>query len=257
MAKVRNSWLKAFQDLGFSPRFVGGESLPKLAAGQPGVLVLPTARALSAAERDAVAGCAARGFRIFADGTPGLFDEHGRLVPRNSLESLFPLANSETRSFAVRKAAGESAVAKDGDIAAYAKDRLAAEPTLAWAEWIARELPPFPREVLLPLPARTRVHRYKLGDARLLAFERNIDYQMSEDLKQAGGNEPLEKPIQLEARLAKPAHVYDLRAGKYLGQTDRIAFQLDPWQPSFFALLPEKIAEDRLLDRLQARAGKN
>lgn len=93
----------------------------------------------------------------------------------------------------------------------------------------------------LPLTARTRVHRYRLGNARLLAFERNIDYQMSEDLKQAGGNEALEKPIDLEARLAQPTHVYDLRTLKYLGRTDRVRFTLDPWQPSLFALLPEQI----------------
>jgi hypothetical protein len=95
----------------------------------------------------------------------------------------------------------------------------------------------------LPPEARTRIHRFKLGAARLVAFERNIDYHMSEDLKQAGGNEALEKPVELEARLAKPAHAYDLRSGRYLGRTDRLRFLLDPWQPSLFALLDEKVAD--------------
>lgn len=260
MAKVRNSWLKAFQDLGFSPRFVSsfkpGEGSSKLTDGSPGVLVLPTARALSDSDRNEVMGFAARGYRIFADGTPGLFDEHGRLVTKNQLEPMFPLARSEERSFAVRGGKTISTTAKDGDIAAYAKDRLALEPNLAWAEWIAMELPGLSPEVVLPVPARVRIHRYRLGEARLLAFERNIDYQMSEDLKQAGGNEPLEKPILLDAKLAKPGHVYDLRAQKYLGLTKQITSRLDPWQPSLFALLPAKVGERRLLEHLQAQAPK-
>ena len=36
---------------------------------------------------------------------------------------------------------------------------------------------------------------------------------MSEDLKQRGGNEALEKPVIFDAQLAAPAHAYDLRSG--------------------------------------------
>jgi hypothetical protein len=102
----------------------------------------------------------------------------------------------------------------------------------------------------VPLESRTRIHRYLLGKARLLAFERNITYHMSEDLKQAGGNEALEKPIDLEAKLARSAHVYDLRTQQYLGQTDRIRFRLDPWQPSLFALLTEKLPAENIVTQL-------
>jgi hypothetical protein len=91
-----------------------------------------------------------------------------------------------------------------------------------------------------------RTHRYRLGDSvRLLAFERGVDYHMSEDLKQAGGNEPLEKPVSFNAKLAGEAHVYDLRSGDYLGKRDEIAVDLDPWEPSLFALLKEKLPEGR------------
>ena len=63
---------------------------------------------------------------------------------------------------------------------------------------------------------------------------------MSEDLKQAGGNQALETPVPLEAFLSEAAEIYDLRSGAYLGHTNRIRFTLDPWQPSLFALLPKK-----------------
>jgi hypothetical protein len=80
---------------------------------------------------------------------------------------------------------------------------------------------------------------------------------MSEDLKQAGGNENLEKPIELTAKLPERGHVYDLRTGKYFGETDRISFTLDPWQPSLFAILPNKIAEADVLSVLLKKSGIN
>jgi hypothetical protein len=60
----------------------------------------------------------------------------------------------------------------------------------------------------------------------------------------------LEQPLRLSARLNRPAHLYDLRARSYLGQTQELTFTVDPWQPSLFAALPEKIPAERLLDYL-------
>ena len=39
-------------------------------------------------------------------------------------------------------------------------------------------------------------------------------------------------------------YLYDLHSGKYLGQSDRLAVHLDPWQPALFALLPQWIPGD-------------
>ena len=93
-----------------------------------------------------------------------------------------------------------------------------------------------------PLPVRVRsgdhirVHRYVSGKERLLAFERNVHYQMSESLQQAGGNEALEKPIEVIATLDKPGLVTDLASGKSLGRTATLRFTLDPWKPSLFSV---------------------
>jgi hypothetical protein len=73
---------------------------------------------------------------------------------------------------------------------------------------------------------------------------------MSEELKQAGENASLESPVELEAKLKKPAHIYDLATQKYLGHADKIHFTLSPWHPSLFALLTSKVAEDKLLETL-------
>ncbi|MGH7973861.1 MAG: hypothetical protein ACREIC_34520, partial [Limisphaerales bacterium] len=95
--------------------------------------------------------------------------------------------------------------------------------------------------------ARVRIHRFDARHGKLIAFERNVDYQMSEDLKQAGGNEALEKPVEVRATLAKPMHVYDLRELRYLGFTSQIQFKLDPWQPSLFAVTMDKRPVETLI----------
>jgi hypothetical protein len=59
------------------------------------------------------------------------------------------------------------------------------------------------------------VRRFNGNRGRLLAFERNIDYAISEDLKQAGGNEPLERSIEIEVTFPEPAYLYDLCATQY------------------------------------------
>jgi hypothetical protein len=181
-----------------------------------------------------------------------LFDEHGRLRPRSRLEDLIPLSTSEQASHAYGY--GRKASRREGDVSRYAKQRAEAQPDLAVAEWIREALSAVPAPVRVPLEKRTRVHRYKLGDARLLAFERNISYHMSEDLKQGGGNEALETPVPVEVTLAAPAHVYDLRTRQYLGSTDRLRFTLDPWQPSLFALMPEALPAEDLIESLQRKA---
>jgi hypothetical protein len=256
MARVRNGWLKALQDLGFSPVFVSSRDIleDKLRARPFRAVVLPQALALGGEEAERL-----RAFMftpqpdadspvVFCDGTPGLFDEHGRLRSRGRLEDLFPAATSAARSHA--NSPRRKTVSREGDIARYPRQRLSAPADLAWARWVGESLQPFTAEVRVPLESRTRVHRFRLGPARLLAFERNIDYHMSEDLKQAGGNEALERPVELEATWSQPAHAYDLRTQVYLGRTDRLRFTLDPWQPSLFALLPEKAPATDLVSHL-------
>ncbi|MCX6856723.1 MAG: beta-galactosidase, partial [Verrucomicrobia bacterium] len=79
-AVVRNAWLKALQDLGFSPSFISSEQLEKGMPTAPKLLVLPQSWAMSQTERDAARSFAKREQRVvIADGPHGLFDEHGSL----------------------------------------------------------------------------------------------------------------------------------------------------------------------------------
>jgi hypothetical protein len=260
MARVRDSWVKALQDLGYSPVFVSSEQIERGELGARGIraLVMPQSLALSDREGEAIRAFffspgGTPGERvILCDGTPGVFDEHGKLRRRSRLEDLIPLTTSAQASHAYGY--GRKASQRDGDISQYVRQRLQAEPDLAWASWVGESLSALPLAVRVPLEARARVHRFKLGDARLLAIERNISYHMSEDLKQGGGNEALEKPLATKATLSAPAHVYDLRTQRYLGLTDQVEFTLDPWQPSLFALLPEKVVGEKVIESLLERA---
>ena len=253
-AKVRNGWLKACQDLGYSPGFISTEQIEhgELPRAGNAALILPGAWALSDHEADQMRaflaadsppGCVRE---ILWDGTAGLFDQHGRLRAKAPppFEPVAALPEALTCT-ALENSRPPSTASVDA--ARYPSERLKPALIGGLAEWLAGRSKFIPVDISLPAAARVRIHRFTVARGQLLAFERNIDYQMSEDLKQAGGNEALEQPIELEARLKQPHYVYDLRRQSYLGRLDRIKFSLDPWQPSLFALTGEKLAPDALL----------
>ena len=269
MAKVRNAWVKAIQDCGYTPRFVSSQQMESgvLRNEKFKVLVLPDSSALSDAEATAlkdslqlIGGQRVLG-RVFADESIGLFDAHGRLRKDNLLEDVVQAARGEHpepssfqwKPVLVQPSSANVNASKER-LGPTLKDRLrnSIEENLK-GPWF--KIPTF--NVAVASESHTRIHRYTLGSARLLAFERNIDYHMSEDLKQAGGNEALEKSINVQVKLAQPVHLYDLAAPEYLGFTNIIPLHVDPWRPSLFALLPEKVDEARVVDWLLARsAGK-
>jgi len=259
MLRVRNAWLKLFQDLGYSPRFISPAELCRLGEAEAGngVLILPQSLALSDEEVKALQRFqqGQSGLQtVFGDGSPGAFDQHGRLRSSNPLE-LSPLTSSIDASFVSwTERTSQSKVmlrtdSQPGDIASYERDRLRAESPAAWTDWASRRVR-LPRTVTVPTNARVRVHRFRAGGARLLAFERNVNYQMNENLKQTGGNEQLETPVELEATLDTPAFVYDLHSQEFLARTNRVRFRLDPWRPTILALFTNRVPNGELLTEL-------
>jgi hypothetical protein len=256
MAKTRATWLKGLQDLGYNPQFISSEQveLGKLSELSSAVLIFPGSWALSQKESATVmawlgVNTVTSGFReVFAEGPVGIFDEHGKLQQISNLEDALPGASANQGCLALGSKRGVSGTA------AASREYLSARlrnGSSSWLEWVRSELQPMQPEVSVAASAHTRVHRFAIKRGRLLAFERNIEYHMSEDLKEAGGNEALEKPVEIEAVLRTPSHVYDLRAGKYLGFVDHLHFTLDPWRPSLFALLREKVPAESALAELE------
>ena len=274
MAKRRKAWLLLLEDAGYSPKFVSSGQLEKEVRGAAKVLVLPDSAALSDTEFDLLSTSldkASPGLAIIGSTRPGTFDAHGKLASQRQFKPLSGLASPGSMPWFAHIHPGGQAHGIEGhDIAGQLllrngtlneppsggqrngpppfenlseKEQAEYPEVLMGASITAQLQTILPPAVKIPRRACIRTHRFHLGDARLLAFERNVDYHMSEDLNQAGGNEALEKPVTFEAKLAGKAHVYDLRAKKYLGETDRVAVDLEPWRPSLFALLPDRLAD--------------
>jgi Beta-galactosidase len=251
LAQVRDSWLKLLQDAGFSPRFISAHELAEgaLRTNQAEVIVFPDSIAMSDRESMEVEKfLQSPGHVAFADGTPGQFDEHGRRRKQSPLESRFPLALSSERIASARSNGQQST--HPGDIAHYATDRLKGNGSEV-LRWLQKALPEKSQSISVPPESHTRIRRYRHGRTQLVAFERNIDYHMSEELKQSGGNESLEKPVDLTARLLQPKHVYDLRTRKYLGSLSDLHFTLDPWRPSLFLLADSRDEGGAALSELE------
>jgi hypothetical protein len=257
MAKTRAAWLKALQDLGYNPQFI---SSAQLEAGQlntmgNAVVVFPGSWALSEKEAAALesyldeAMSKTRSREVLAEEPIGIFDGHGKLLRTSRLENALPGASTNLGCLAVGPNRPISTTSSESR--GYLASRLRNAAKSSWLDWVKAQLKVVTPDVTVPTGTHTRIHRFLVKRGRLVAFERNIDYQMSEDLKQAGGNQSLETPVQIEAVLRTPTHVYDLRGGTYLGLTDRIHFTLDPWQPSLFALLTEKIPTQSIVSELE------
>jgi hypothetical protein len=267
MAKERNGWIKLFQDAGYSPQFIASDKLRELGArtrtGVPAntnkpVLVLSEALALSTEQARFIAGSVrAERIDVFFDSPAGVFDEHGRL--RSSRNPLALLGDARgiglMRSVMNPQGSLFAAFTITNDMESIARARFSDENEKLTR--VVQHHISVKRPVSVPLETHTRIHRFKLGGARLIGFERNVNYHMSEDLKQAGGNEALEMPVAINATLAERGHVYDLRSGKYIGNTDTISFTLDPWKPSLFAVTREKLETPDIVAALLARVDAN
>lgn len=81
---------------------------------------------------------------------------------------------------------------------------------------------------------------YKSGDTNYVALHHNHSLRQNElgDLQNLAwyGNTP-----ELNVRLPKKAHVYDIRAGKYLGEVDSVKTKFNAAEPTIYALLPYKV----------------
>jgi hypothetical protein len=256
MARTRVAWLKGLQDLGYSPVFISSAELEqgKLQTLTNPVLILPNSLALSekeSAQVESLLKPAANGSALttlFVEGQAGIFDEHGKLRTVLGNGGVLRQVSTNTGCLAV-ESNGRITKTAEGSCG-YLSERLKQAAASTWLDWVGGALHQVPLEIAVPPSARVRIYRFPTKLGRLVAFERNIEYQMSEDLKQAGGNEALEVPVQVEAVLVHPAHIYDLRTERYLGRTDRLRFTLDPWNPSLFALLREQLPGKSVLAEL-------
>ena len=257
LARTRTAWLKGLEDLGYSPQFIPSSHLGEVRAASA-VLVLPNVWALSAGELasldDLLAAKSHGGVSpiVLAEGPAGAFDQHGKLRVQQPVgpASRFILTNSGC----IELGSTGTISASECNSRSYLLERLSPAQRSLWLQWVQKALQGMPPPISVAPDLRVRTHRFRLKSATLVAFERNIEYQMSENLKQSGGNQMLEMPVEVEVVLPQPSFIYDLRSEKYLGHTDHLRFTLDPWQPSLFVLLAEKLASGSVVAELERRS---
>ncbi len=109
-----------------------------------------------------------------------------------------------------------------------------------------------PSVTVEPDAPRVEVSRFRAGDAEYLGIVQGLPYapELYTNKKVPA---PSARPVTVS--LPRKAHVYDVRAGKYLGETNRIATAMTPGIASLYALLPARVDEVRAQAPARARQG--
>jgi hypothetical protein len=173
------------------------------------VLALPAAVALSDKALGAIRKFVAGGGKVVADVEPGAYTEHGS--PRADSAPLADLHNSPGWACLGRQALERT----DPDQLAAAFQKLGIRGDVQW-------------EANGALPQDAELYRFELGEAQYVAL------LPVEKMKSAEG-------MPITVHLPHKAHVYNMRAGKYLGQGSTLKGDLTPDTVAVFSLLPYQV----------------
>ena len=234
----RASWYRLVEDLNLQYDAVSAEQVVEGRLTRDGykVLILPELLAVSDAEADQIRKFHAAGGTVIADRFCGLMDEHGKWRDKPALADLWgqPRARLLNRQIdiysALRMTPGKEVELRDVVGGAIAEAGIT--PAVRVLSTNSNQ----------PLSA-AEVHVFHAGGGvRLVGVTRST--QLNQE--GTGGTETVdnsvfEKTEPVKLVFGKPVHVYDQRAGKYLGQIDSLAMNLDPWTPPVLVLADEKL----------------
>ncbi len=234
------NFVRAIQHLGLQPRFVTDEAISngELRRTRLRALMLPGAIALSKQEAAEIARFVARGGEIFSDGEPGLFDQHGRKERKPLLSAIF---TGPPRGATSRFGYGTGTAIYAGFTGVDEKvnsDRA--------AELLAEEgiRPPFTVVRQSGEPANDiETHIFQTRGITILALQR--------DFAKGGSNDLEIVAITLPRR----SNVYDLRAHRALGETDRVIVDVGSDEPAILGLSATPLAPPAIAGPAAAHLG--
>ena len=211
---------RSIEHIGLQHRFVTPAQLLDGGLAAYRVLILPQAIALAPAAAAAIRRFAEAGGVVVADGEPGQFDEHSRRQPRPLLADLFPPGPATERTIGKGKAIRVGPGAAD-------RTEGAADPALmrTLAGIFAAAGVKADYAVVTPGgKAVTDIECYEFenGGVRILAL-----------LRDASGSAGAEDAV---LRLPRQTYIYDLRAHRSLGETDRLDLTVTAGAPRLLAL---------------------
>jgi len=224
-------FIKILEDLGYGYRFVSYEQVKDgiLDKEKYRLLILPGAVALSKGEREQVKTFMDKGGKAIADDIPGTYDDHGKEIQDDAWLSVVG-AKVNVIGPVIRNYRRKAPYA--GAIRRYFSKTLRGmgiEP-----------------EIMIKTEGNAVYEGefavFKDGDAMYLGLLRD--------------HTPLKSAQKAEIILPKKGHIYDLRCGKYLGNTAMIKTALKPGRAGLWAVLPEKAGELKLDGDNEIRAGE-
>ena len=194
------------------------------------VLILPGAIALSPQEADEIRRFLARGGTVIADAEPATYDQHSRRLAKPLLADIFKPDAGANATFAFGKGH-----------AAYVVSHGIHEPSADANEAALRDL----RRALLgaqiqwPLTLTDAAGR-SVGDVDMRFFQNGemmiLALQRDPPLSPESAGSAAAVAQMVSVALPQKSFVYDVRAKKALGNTDRLVLALDPNEPTLLAL---------------------
>ncbi len=276
----RNGWIKAIEDSGLQMKFLAYAQLEagELTRLMPKAFVLPYSVALSDAEAAEIHRYVEAGGTLIADARTGLMDEHCRPRVSGALDDLFgikrasidpkakrpegearftqALEGCDPRDISFEGFGGEPGITLDGG---QALGEMAGLPALV-VNRVGKG-----RVVLLNLLLDSYPRRRSVGVGEpmrqlvakvltLAGVKPEVEAQVSGDHHLyiarylSGGatyvgvlRDTSEGRSPVKLRFAKPAHVYDLRQGQYLGKTAQTEALVRPGHCKVYSLLPYEV----------------
>jgi len=194
------------------------------------VLILPGAIALSSQEADEIRRFVARGGTVIADAEPATYDQHSRRLARSLLADIFKPGAGANATFAFGK--GHAAY-----VASHGIHDASADANEAALRDLRRAL--LGAQMQWPLILTDAAGR-SIGDVDMRFFQNGetliVALQRDSPLSPVSAGSAGAVAQMVSVSLPRKSFVYDVRAKKALGNTDRMVLALDPDEPTLLAL---------------------
>jgi len=238
---LRESYCRLIEDLGRQYTFVDSGQIERgeLLRGGYRVLILPRSTALSEAEAAAMREFVGKGGVLIADGRPGLYDRHARLLSKAHLSDLF--AGPLTAPITARASGQGKAIYVNLDLVNYYQDRLLGKEQGAHRQMgrVLGESLAAPEIVLSDQSGNpvvgVEIHVFRNGGVRLVGLQSNPELSVAGPSPSLS-NKRFEKPQTVVLTLPGERFVYDVRAARALGKLRRLTVQLDPYEPTILSI---------------------
>ncbi len=230
--RIRESWCRMIEDSGLQYNFVASQQIESGELLRRGyrVLILPRSTALSKREADEIRAFAAQGGVVIADGEPGRYDDHARVLPTPALNGV----RLDRVTFNSLDYHQHRLVGKEGDAHQTVQKLLAAAGVTP--EFRVTDSSGKP-------PVGIELHRFRNGGTTILALHTNPQLRVDElGPPEFKSNERFEKPQTVTITLPNGFHATDLRSGKALGSRSSLQVTVDPYEPTLIAVDPRSPA---------------